>query len=500
MKKFWAKKGLRWTVIIVVVLAAGGIAFGGSKPVVYETTPVRLGSVTATVTASGQIKSKEYASLRFKTTGTIGRLLASVGDQVATGQLLAQLDTSELSAKVTQAQADVVSAQVALENSSQEVKDTDIKNTQTLDVLYADAPAKFAEILNSTQQAYATYITFFDSYSRLNSSIANVGLNTQLVIDANNSKGVADGAMVGLRAALENFPLTASRDRIDAALAASRKPLESLQAGLTTLINAVAAVPSGSISAATLEGYVTSLATAKTNLNAAVSKRATLESDIRDAAIQGGLKVNTTAASYRTAQANLEKAKATLAVAQQNLADASLRAPFTGTIAAKDKQIGELVTTSDQVYYLLGKGGLEVIANIPEIDIAHIMVGMKAQITLDAYGKDTVFEAIVSEIDPAETFVDGVATYKVKFELAQQSQTLRSGMTANISILTDSRENVLIVPVRAITTKNGNKIVTVLSGENPSEVVIKTGLRGNDGSVEVVEGLNEGDLIVTGTK
>jgi HlyD family secretion protein len=203
----------------------------------------------------------------------------------------------------------------------------------------------------------------------------------------------------------------------------------------------------------------------------------------------------------RTAIANLEKAKAALAIARQSLADAYIRAPFSGVIAAKSKQAGELVTASDQIFYLLGEGGLEVFANVPEVNIAKIKVGDQAAITLDAYGSETIFPVTVSEIDPAETFIDGVATYKVTFAFPTKDDRIRSGMTAYIVVTTAQHEGVLYVPTRAVTSKDGKRTVRITTGENQEEQIeVTTGLQGTKGEVEIVSGLTEGQQVIVGVQ
>ncbi len=136
-------------------------------------------------------------------------------------------------------------------------------------------------------------------------------------------------------------------------------------------------------------------------------------------------------------------------------------------------------------------------AAVPEVDVAKITIGDKAEVTLDAYGDTTVFPAAVSSIDPAETVIEGVPTYKVTLYFNDRDERVRSGMTANLDILTERREGVFRIPSRAVTTKDGKKIVRVPDISGLREVVVETGLRGSDGSIEIVSGLSEGDEVVT---
>lgn len=502
-KGFLGRRWVRWGGIAVIVFIAGVFLFRKNGQVVYETVEVKRGSVVEQVIVSGQVKPKQFASLRFKTTGSIAKLHADVGDAVSAGETLAALDASELSKKVTQAEADLVSAEVSLANSQQDVADQRIKGDQALAVIYAGMPSSFSDILNWSEQAYATFISFFDSNDRLTASISNPILVSQRVIDANNSVVVARAALAKMRTTIENFSATSDRDDFDAALAAIHQPLYDLQASLNALTNTVASVPTGAIAAATLSEYKTEIATARGNINSAIAEESDLAADVRDAKVQNTLNLNAKLASERSATASLEAAKAALEIAKQNLSEAYLRAPFAGTVAARSKQVGELVTNADQVFYLIGEGGLEVTANIPEVDIAKVAVGNAASVELDAYEDSVLFPVTVSEIDPAETLVDGITTYKATFAFAAADSRVRSGMTANIRVETNRRDNVLVIPQRAVFTKADGKFVRLppaTPDAEPAEVSVRLGLRGSDGMIEVVGGLDERATIVAGIK
>jgi RND family efflux transporter MFP subunit len=500
ISSLWAKKGIRRFLYLLVVVVLAFFVFGSSKKVQYETVAVTRGSVVAGVRATGQVKPKTFASLRFKSAGTVAKTYSEVGDKVSTGEVLASLDTSNISRRVTQAQADVSVFEVASMNAKTDIDDTKTKNNQALSVVYADAPTLFADVLNLSQQAYATFATFFDSSNRLQSAVSSPILSSQIVLDTNNGKALADAAMVKIKVQLQNFPVSASQTKIDSAISEIATPVQDLQIGLSAVINAVAAIPTGAVAASTLDSYKSALTTAQTNLNSALSKYTTLATDISDRKIQNTLLLNTAMASERTAAANLEKAEAALAIARQDLADATLRAPFAGTISSKGKQIGETVAVTDQMYYLLGEGGLEVVANIAEIDIAKLAVGNSAEIKLDAYGDATVFSAKISEIDPAETVVDGISTYRVKFIFDEQNPGIRSGMTADITIITARKEGVLKLPTRAVKGISGaSSTVRTLVGEVEKEIPVKTGLRGSDSTVEILEGVSEGEQVILGT-
>ncbi len=106
------------------------------------------------------------------------------------------------------------------------------------------------------------------------------------------------------------------------------------------------------------------------------------------------------------------------------------------------------------------------------------------------------------KIDPAETIIEGVATYKTTLQFSGNDERVKSGMTANIDILTAKAENVIAIPQRAVAQKeNGDKIVKILKDDGVvEERKVTTGLKGSDGNIEITEGIQEGEKIITSQK
>jgi HlyD family secretion protein len=175
-------------------------------------------------------------------------------------------------------------------------------------------------------------------------------------------------------------------------------------------------------------------------------------------------------------------------------------APISGTVTRQDAKVGQIDSANVILVSLISASNFEIEANIPEADIAKVAVGNTADITIDAYGSDVRFETKVVKIDPAETEIEGVATYKTTFIFTKEDERVKSGMTANIDILTAKKENVILIPTRAVSSKNNEKFVQILTGQGPEDIIITVGLRGSDGNIEIISGVNEGDKIVTGVK
>ena len=196
-------------------------------------------------------------------------------------------------------------------------------------------------------------------------------------------------------------------------------------------------------------------------------------------------------------QAQIKQAEANVRNYQAQLAKTFIRSPINGIITKQDAQVGEIVSANMVIISVISESRFEIKANVPEVDIAKIKVGNPAHLTLDAYGRDVIFEARVTKIDPAATIIEGVTTYKITLEFDIEDKRIKSSMTANLDILTDGRQDVIAIPQRAVITKNGEKFVRVVRDSLIEEIQIKTGLISRDGLIEITDGLNEGDKVVT---
>lgn len=177
-----------------------------------------------------------------------------------------------------------------------------------------------------------------------------------------------------------------------------------------------------------------------------------------------------------------------------------IRAPFDGRITRVDLRSGETTSIGVAVFRIARSAGLVVESRVPESDIVKLSVGMEASVTFDALDSSDLFRAKVVAIDESATIVQDVVSYVVTFEVAAIDERLRDGMSADIDVVTAKREGVLAVPFRALTVR-GEKTFATLSRTDGTteEVQVRTGLEGDDGTVEIVSGLKEGDAVVIGT-
>lgn len=526
MKKLKIKNKKRFVLIllgVVVVLAiAGGIVAGQmNKPLPYEFIIASKQTVIQEVSVTGKVKPAQSVELAFERGGKIKSAPVQIGDIVEAGQVLASLDTSELQAQKEQAEANLENqeaqlaqlqkgtrpeeiniAKNAVDNAQKTLTETKNKTVSDLAHLYDDvkdtlndAYVKADDAVNKQTQE------LFSNGNTNNPQLTFYCSSYQLVIDSQTKKILANNSVINLK---EN------NNSLEKALI----DLSQISDFLNTIDSALS--NASGLSASTISTYKGYVNTGRTNINTALTNVNALKQSISSQVITNQQNITTAQNSLESAQKNLElkQAGATseqiqsqdsqVKAAQANvnnisaqIAKAALKAPIAGIITKQEAKPGEISQAGAVTVSLISQAEFEIEANIPEADIAKVKLGDNAKTTLDAYGADVEFQAKITKIDPAETVLEGVPTYKTTLQFTQKDERIKSGFTANIDILTNQKENVLAVPYRAVITKNGEKIIKVVVDEKITEVKVILGLRGSDGNVEIIEGINEGDKIIT---
>lgn len=210
--------------------------------------------------------------------------------------------------------------------------------------------------------------------------------------------------------------------------------------------------------------------------------------------------INLAAAQVRQAQASLD-----LITKQRE--DSQLVAPLAGQVIGINYEAGEQFSAAKPFLTMLTEDNYEIDVDISETDITKVKVGDEATISFDALGESRQFSGSVYSIEPSATVIQGVIYYKAKIVLAateanSDSQLIKPEMTANVVIKTAAKDNVIIIPNRAVIDRNGQgKFVRILDNGLLREVPVTLGLSGDDGLVEVVDGeLVPGQLAVTFVK
>lgn len=217
----------------------------------------------------------------------------------------------------------------------------------------------------------------------------------------------------------------------------------------------------------------------------------------------------TTAKSQYTRSSNdasVAQARAVYDAALTRLSRATLISPLSGVITEVNYKEGEVLGSASLDMASSSSGFVEMIASdfvlevdVPESDITKVKLDQKAEVTFDALDESEVFEASIVEVDPSSTVIADVVYYRVKLRMDSFDPRLKSGMSADIDIFTAKREDVIVVPARAISdNEQGKKVVKVLPLDSTEaiEKVIEIGLRGDDGEVEITSGISVGEQVI----
>lgn len=291
----------------------------------------------------------------------------------------------------------------------------------------------------------------------------------------------------------------------------TQSELDTYKSGIsnqtTTISTAVSTLQSSkqSLDDATV-ALANALVDAKNSLDTAKSSQAKLIATAQSRVKTVEAQLNQVSAKSRIedidlARAQVQQAQASMELINNQIANDTIKAPIAGVITQVNYKVGEQSTGASPVIVMIAENNYEIEIDVSETDIAKVKLSDPVKITLDAYGDAVKFEGRVMFIEPAETLIQGVTYYKVKIDFSPDAEhPIKPGMTATAQIITATRDNVLMIPMRAVLDKDGNKYVRILNNQTATEKPVTLGLSGDGGMVEVLTGVTDGEDIITFTK
>ncbi len=470
------------------------------------------GNLNQEVLVSGVVKPMESVELAFEKNGTVSWINKEVGDKVKAGEVIATLENGAEQATLENAQAQLKSEnaryqELSLGSRQEEIgiKESELaKAKQDLASYYSDAINIISDAYNKADNAINKQTDAIFSNDQTSNPDLTFNVNNQQVKnDAVAERSSITNTLKKLASLNDEF-LSSEKtgEEKELALQNARLFLLKIQGFLikvsTALDNAT------NLSETTLSSYKDNVSTGRTNIITAIqsvskiiddiaSQKITVEKTARELELK---KIGSTPEVLSQQASAIMKAKASVKSAESGLRKTVIRSPINGVITKQDTKIGEIASQGKNLISVMSDNNFKIEANIAEVDLVKLKIGNRATVTIDAYGDETNFDATIISIDPAEKIIDGVATYKTTLSLDNPTKPVRSGMTANIKIKTEEKLNVLILPIKAIMTKNGKRTVTISTPDGNIEQEIVTGLRGANGMVEILSGLKEGTRVV----
>lgn len=435
-------------VAVVAVVGAGWTIYSNvtrAKPTIPEgisTEPVGYGDIEATISAVGSLAAERTQSLSFAISGQVVEVLVQEGQQVTEGQVLARLDDDDLQLSVKQAEAALRSAEASLEKVKKGPSEEDLAAARAA----VDAARANLQKLQKGPSA------------------SDLELAKLSIDQAKNTLWGAQG----------------NRDAIKGSPMAGGGQLAQAEAQVA---NAELAVKIAEINYAKLiePADAAAIAAARSQLTQAESSLARLEAQ-------------PTAEDIRVAEAQVEQAQVNVEVARSRLDNATLTAPMTGQLASWRLHVGDMAAPGTPIGTIIDTTRYHIDVSIDETDIRQIQEGSTVRVELDAFpGEQLIGE--VTSVSLVGDATQGIVTYNVRIDLQPTELPARPLMTAAITIVTATKENVLIAPNRAILRDAGGKYVEILRDGAITKIYIRTGLTGAD-HTEILDGLEEGQEII----
>jgi HlyD family secretion protein len=467
---------------IIGLLVVAGIAFGGwfyyqnvmlpaqaaaAEPA-FETTEVQRGRIDATVNATGNIEPESQVSLQFRSAGRVADVFVNEGQAVQEGQLLAELETTDLALALAQSKVNLQISEAQLAKL-ETPPDAD-------DILAAQAAVEVAQ--SSVAGAEAGLNAARANYGQL---FADTTAAQRQVNEANVRQ-----AEVNLRSAQQQYNRVKDQPNIGELPQAAQ--LES-----ATLAYEVA------LAQTTLTDEDPNSAQVATALN----QIAQGELGVRQAQanlIQAQNNLNTlldgpSDEDLEIARAQVQQARISLLSAENNLANAQLVAPFDGIVSSVNVKQGELYSGALPAVVMADLDSFQMDVLVDEIDVRQVAVGQPVSIRVDAFGED-LLTGIVSEIAPTAENIGGVIAYAVTIVPDETELPLRAGMSATANITTADVPDAILLPNRFINLNRdtGEAFVYRVVDGAPAVQQVVLGLR-NERESQIVQGLNEGDEV-----
>ncbi len=453
-------------ICLVLGLGAGGLGMfaarrGGGLPaeeLERLTVEAARSPLTLKIRVNGSVVPVRSVNLSPKNAGRLERLLVNQGDVVAAGDLIAVMESRSLDSQFVQAKARQIQAEARLKEL--QAGGTDVVVAQGEE----DVRQARTQMVVEAAQVREAEAQIAEAQAQVNESQAQLDLAEQQL--KRNLALESEGAI--------------SRDRLDELTTAANRARANLERSRASQVRAEA-------------GFLRTQA-------AQAQAQSRLDS--------AQLRLQDTSASERPelieqAEAQVFEALGQVQAVEVQKEDTLLRAPFDGIITQRYADPGAFVTpttsassttsaTSTSVVALAQ--GLEVRANVPEVDINTVLPGQIVEVSADAFPEQT-FIGQVRLVSPEAVEEQNVTSFQVRVALKTGQEQLRSGMNVDLTFIGESIGNALVVPTVAIVTREGERGVLVPDRKNEPEFqLVTTGVSiGNE--TQILSGIDAGDRV-----
>ncbi len=395
------KQRIALAVALMAVVVTSGFYFAGNRASAaeYMTSRVDRGNLRNTVTATGTLQAVTTVQVGSQASGTIAALYVDFNSQVKKGQLIAQLDPAVAQAQVQQSRANLEQARAGLQQAK------------------AAVTSSRASVGDAQAKAQAARSTVQNQQAGVSSAQANVAVLKAQRDDA--------ASLMRQQESLVQAGVISRRDleTAETAYKAAEARYKQAEAQLNQAIFS--------------EQSAASAGVAQSQSQIQISQAGVQQSQ----------------ASVQQAQAQVEQAAAALKLSEVNLAHTTITSPIDGVVVSRDVNVGQTVAASLSAPTLFTIANdltqMQVIANIDQADIGLVEQAKSVKFNVDAF-PEKEFDGQIQQMRLNPVNVQNVVTYNVVIDVNNPEQKLKPGMTANLVITIDERNNVLKVPNAAL--------------------------------------------------
>ncbi|HAT73809.1 MAG: RND family efflux transporter MFP subunit [Candidatus Moranbacteria bacterium GW2011_GWF2_36_839] len=244
-----------------------------------------------------------------------------------------------------------------------------------------------------------------------------------------------------------------------------------------------------------------SLETAKANKKEA--KETFEDADSDDDEYIAKKKLEAAEISVAVSEENIKSALENYQIEKNNYTKRNVLASISGTVNAINVKNGDDLSrlsssSNSQAPIVLGDlATLKAQVQVNEVDISNVSIGQKATMTFNGI-EGLSLTGKVEKMDSLGTLTSGVVTYNVTIGFDSLDERIKPAMSVSASIITDAKQDVLIVPNGAIKTQNGRSYVQFLTNGTPEQISVEIGLSNNT-DTQIMSGVKEGDKVITQT-
>ncbi|MFN3979369.1 MAG: efflux RND transporter periplasmic adaptor subunit [Caldilinea sp.] len=463
--------------MLVAIIAAGGwFAYdrylapiqAQSNTPTYETFTVQRGAIASTVSATGSIEPNDQASLIFRSVGMVSEVMVTVGQSVKSGQLLAQLDTTDLTLALANAK---VAQEIAAAQLAKLEAPPDLMDVAAAQAAVEVAQAGVASAEAALASAQASYRNLFAGPT-----------DAQQVINEAQLRQ----AEIALKQAQQAY--NKIKDQPDAGMYPQAQQLEQATVNYE-VAKAQAAKTVEPVNQAQQAQGLNQIAQAQSAIRQAQAQVVNARNNL-DKLLEGPKEEDLTIARAQVKQAQLNVLQA-----ENALANARLVAPIDGVVSQVNIKAGEIANNARPAIVLTDLSQFKMKVLVDEIDVRQVAIGQNVRLSVDALPGAEI-TGKVTEISPTASNINNVVAYEVTVVPDATDQPLRVGMSATAIITTANVDDVILAPNRFITVdrNTGEAYVFKMVNGEPVRQQVELGLR-NERESQILAGLQNGDQI-----